>query len=790
MELKNINEWRRRLGLFPVPLHSDFDDSGPFVLLNGFKGSFCLALENEHASDSVRSIAWSSNVGHYVALGEESVEVRRWDRPGSVEKYERQSVADQLEAFHEYLERDSPDSSSSVVSHGIRIFRGLRTALGPTVSGGGALKAFLFLLACASRGESREDVDPSRWSLDSEAAEHVLSLSDPDWKSLLLALREGRPLERLAVNVDLLLRHASGLLFQEAHFEALLPSGRQLNFEFSMPEPAKLSASASGIGLHFTPPVLARTLVEEALAELSLSEMPCISIFDPACGSGEFLREALRQLRLLQYQGRIELRGWDISEAACSMARFGLAWDNITDGSALLDIQNLDSLDSAHSWPAGLSLILMNPPFVSWEGMTGDQRAQVKRILGADFHQKPDLAAAFLAKSSQTLAPGGVLATILPASFFGAAATSKLRAELGVRLSAKLIARLGSHTLFQSALIDPGLYIAKAEDRLEPAPLSIWSDFRSHSTSAVLRSLRKARQLVGESVYPVVADGFSIYRQPGLGKDAKSWAPRPYQQLRLFQRLSHFPRARDLFEIRQGARTGLKKAFVISCEDWERLPVREQEFFRPGVLNESLREGTLSKNTYVFFPYGTYEIPDEATLRKKLKTYVRTFLGPYREELAVRASISDRWWELTRHRNWQIEAKPKLVSSYFGDRGSFAWDSSGEFVVVQGFGWLPRPSCFKRPFLRKLALAYLAILNSRLFSHLLAATSNNVAGGQWDLSPRFVGEMPMPCITDDLELVTALAKFGTRIHEGGLSDLSGDAYDDAVRSAYGVADYE
>src|SRR5579863_6169236 len=44
----------------------------------------------------------------------------------------------------------------------------------------------------------------------------------------------------------------------------------------------------------------------------------------------------------------------------------------------------------------------------------------------------------------------------------------------------------------------------------------------------------------------------------------------------------------------------------------------------------------------------------------------------------------------------------------------------------------------KNAFNSQVALAYLAILNSPIMNDFLAAVSNPVQGGQWDLSARFV----------------------------------------------------
>jgi hypothetical protein len=90
----------------------------------------------------------------------------------------------------------------------------------------------------------------------------------------------------------------------------------------------------------------------------------------------------------------------------------------------------------------------------------------------------------------------------------------------------------------------------------------------------------------------------------------------------------------------------------------------------------------------------------------------------------------------------------KLVSTFFGDAGSFALDVTGEFVVVQGNGWQFKKEIEKKiqslPVKRAIYLAYLAILNSSLFSDLLPAVSTQVAGGQWDLSKRYVELIPIP----------------------------------------------
>ena len=64
--------------------------------------------------------------------------------------------------------------------------------------------------------------------------------------------------------------------------------------------------------------------------------------------------------------------------------------------------------------------------------------------------------------------------------------------------------------------------------------------------------------------------------------------------------------------------------------------------------------------------------------------------------------------------------------------------------------------------------AYAAIMNSGLFSRLLEVYSPHVAGGQFDLSPRYVNDIPIPNVqalaTDERAgyLITRLAELGLR----------------------------
>jgi methylase of polypeptide subunit release factors len=753
-------------------------------MLNGPTGNFCLDLTGE-VSDK-RAIAWSADVGHYVSVAGNDVDVQRWDAsPSVIEKYSAQSVMKRLPEFHNYLEKSQPRYEQSVIPHAIRVFRQLRGSLAAK-DGTPALIAFLTLLACVTDRVSRADLNLDHWSLSRREHSAAVAIKDNDWELLSDDLMRGRLLDQLILDPRLLLRHAAGQLFQEAHYEATVLPQLSLPGFGLQPVSVQKGVSAS-IGVDFTPPSLARMVVEQALRVTNLGKEQ-VRFLDPACGSGEFLREVLRQVRLSGFKGRIELLGFDISEAACAMARFVLTWEKNEDQYPVaVDIKCVDSLGNI-SWPSDVDLIVMNPPFVSYEQLTAQDLSRVRSTLGALTKGRVNLSAAFVWRAVTSVKESAVVATLIPASFLDATATSAMRNEMRSFLSPRFIARLGSQVLFRDVLVDAAaLVVQKGPSHGDQNAVAFWADHRIESTVAGIRALRRAGRTQGSFTTPVLGEGFSIYKTPVFSGSA--WSPRSYEAWQLLDRLRGMPTVGDLFSVHTGARPGYLPAFVIDKASWRDLPRKEQRYFRPAVVNESITCGFLRDVQYVFYPYGRYRLESEKELRAELGSYYSRVLQPSRQTLMRRASKREpsRWWEMSESRAWQHQAEPKLVSVYFGKAGSFAYDDSGDFVVVQGFAWLPKPPLKSKSTLHSgLSLAYSAILNSPIMNDFLAAVSNPVQGGQWDLSSRFVKNIPLPNLakSDNSTVVETLTRLGRSLSRG--ADVNQEELKQAAQLAYGA----
>jgi hypothetical protein len=96
--------------------------------------------------------------------------------------------------------------------------------------------------------------------------------------------------------------------------------------------------------------------------------------------------------------------------------------------------------------------------------------------------------------------------------------------------------------------------------------------------------------------------------------------------------------------------------------------------------------------------------------------------------------------------NWLEQRTPRITSKYFGRERAFAFDTSGDFVVVVGNSWALKNKSIGESNLtaEEIYWGMIAFLNSSVFRSLAQYTSVQVAGGQLDLSNRYVENIPVP----------------------------------------------
>lgn len=756
----DINFLEKKLGLFPVPIFHSDKNQNPYVLLNGSLGSFCADINGEY-EERGRILAWSSDVKHYLSVLDDVVKVYRWDKLNS-ETYSITSIEDKIHNFYDYLIKDQIKNNISVIFFVIQFYRKIRNLLKDKI-GRDSLNALLVLFAAELSKQDPDKVNIENWSLSESTKDVVNKISNSNWDYLLKELRGGVPALDLKPDINLILRHASGSLFQEAHFETLFSNQMLLPFDnFQLVESKVREVHPAGV--YYTPSVLVRTIVEEAIK--TIGTLPSkLKIFDPACGSGEFLKEFLRQLKIRNYNGDIEIIGWDISSAAVDITNFVLAFEKqIFQQSVICRIECKDSLSPSSVWPTDIDFVLMNPPFISWESMSGSQKDYVQNIMGSLYSARPNSAGAFFWKAINSLKENGIIGTILPASILEADSFDSLRKKVIEILSIKFIGKLGSLNLFSDAIVDTSIFVAqKIVNQTNEPTIFLWCDNQLQSVSSAIREFRKSRFDLISKDFPFEQKNFSFYPISDL-YNKKTWTPISYTSYKLLNELGSFPKAEELFEIKQGVRTGFNKAFIIKADFWKKLKKIEKKFFRPVIINESIVNGFIQNVAYIFYPYGELGnlIQTEKDLKHYVSTYYNEILSKYKQALTKRAEKNVKnWWTLTRPRGWQLKKVQKIVSTEFGKAGSFSVDDDGEFIVERGHAWFLRQveSSYD---LSDLYYGYVAILNSDFINSLLEAVSKKISGGQWYLSSKFLNNLPLPNLSrmNDKALFEEISNIG------------------------------
>lgn len=755
---EHISLWVKQTGVLPVNLlHCQNAGVLKYAMLDGDINNFCLDYsENQDMdADAYKQQAWSSNMRNYIRVAGDDVMLYRVGNV-SPERISKSLVLNNMEKFYQYIspKQDVPNIEG-IVPFVMKEFRGIRNWLREENSAESSMTALLYMLAFIKDNGNIGNDSLVSLGLPANTLDIVGKLTTME--EHLQHLREG--MNGFQPDVSLLLRHAAGQLFEEANYIAKFNPQLSLFTNYDI----KYAYNPQKLGAFYTPTYLARSIVEKVIKESHIEDKEEISILDPACGSGEFLVEALRQLKTLGFAGKVKVCGWDVSSVAINIANFVLHFEKEEwNGGLELHIEEHDSV--VHDWP-NVDIVFMNPPYSSWEQLNDEQRQSVKELMPKG---KPNLSGVFYLKAVNALKENGIIGCVMPTSFLINDSTKELRKISKEKATPFYIGRLGSF-VFQRAFVDVCVIMAKVRADADGSITMLWTDNKG---KLVPDALRKLRMIDYGAATPLNMENVSIYQQEAksvLNNDV--WMPLSYKEMQVKKTLDDLlvcgvmECVKDVFSVKQGCRTGNNSLFKIKKQELLAMEEAERSYFRPSVDSDSLQNNILQENSYVFFPYDEngLNILSEEELKDKVPTYYQKIIGS-KESLGSRAGGIKQWWALTRPREWQFTLGVRLVSAEFGNSSNFSIDESGRFVVERGLAWLPKD--YQMP--RDNLYAYLAILSSEYFNTLLAIYSKQLAGGNWfNLEKKFVDQIPLPRFSDNEDYkLQLLIGYGKKIAKG------------------------
>jgi type I restriction-modification system DNA methylase subunit len=725
--------WRDNLGVLPVNLeHNQDENMRKYAMLDGDINNFALAFIDIYDDDECRNAAWSANMRNYVIVHNDKVILNRTSSK-TKEEYGYSLVKDNLYSFYKYLSFKQ-EEPTSIVNFLMEEYGKIRSALREVNGEGISLTALLYMLTSVKHKITKDNLEEN--GLPDNTIDIISTIKDNSLIGQIIEeVKKGT--DGLKPDITLLLRHASGRLFEEANFVASFPAQMSL---FPSNE-LKYSYDPRTTGAFYTPTYIARSVVEYALNNIDLKGKQEITIFDPASGSGEFIVESLRQLKSSGYNGNVNIIGYDISLSAKIIANYVLTFEALEWGDKLtFKIEQKDSIKE--DWPK-VDIIFMNPPYSSWDQMDKGYYPYIRERLGIK-KGRPNMASLFYHKAVRSLKEGGVVGCVMPTTFLYSSFTEPIRNSSLEYARPIAIARLGNF-VFARAYVDVCAVIAKNSTATDSTAM-VWTKNVDNVVPETLRQMRK-------SIYnqKTICDDphFSFYNEKlSEIKDKNVWMPLSSEMhkkkisLEMKVDLDIFTRVGKIFDVMQGARTGANKYFKVSKVEYKNFTANEKKYFRPAIDSSSLQGNILSISNYLFFPYDEngVTINSEESLKRECPNFY-SIVSPHKNELLGRRDTGDRWWLLSCPREWQYKKGQKLVSGEFGNAKNFTIDDTGDFVVERGCYWKPLEEMDKDKI-----LFYFGIFSSFYFNELLEIYSRQLAGGYWyGLSKKFVKDIPLPC---------------------------------------------
>ena len=727
-DLRNINSWRKNFGFFPITIKPANIEQ--YTLLNGGQKDFCIDLNPISDINYFNSCAWSANTKNYLAISADEVVIYNWLK-STPERIKISAVENNIIAFYNYLGRDTYKTGNDVIPFIINLFRKMRNLTREKQSPQEALNLLYILLA--SLEENLNSFDFQKWAIEK-------SNLPEQFEVFVEELKDG--IGTVKPDLSIVLRHCSGPIFQEAHREVhTFYPDRDL---FGNISSKILSIQKEYSSSHYTPQYVARSIVEQCLMRVDIKKEE-LRIFDPACGSAEFLMEVLKQLHSRQFKGNIIIKGWDSSESAISTSRFLLNYEKVNTWQQRLSFNITLVEDSLkEDWGTDNDIILMNPPFVSWELLSKTQRELVSECLSNI--SKPNQSVAFFKKAIDSLSINGILGCVMPTSLFESETYKNIREQVKCELHSYFAGKLGNF-IFDNALTDVSVYVGQKVDHNYILPTKLlWCRNENGVAQEALCSLRK---IEANGLIELQSKKYNIYSPIKYPDVYDSWKIISRAESILKNKLGEslmngrLIKLQSIFTVRQGIRTGGNDLFIINLDEYERLSTNEKSYYRKSVDNEAISYSKLEARNYVWFPYDSSGIIITSEEQLKLEcpcTYDRLIKN--KNKLECRASLNNKeyWWALSRHREWLLKKECRLVSTEFGNSKSFSLDLKGDYVIERGYAWIP-----KKDFKSTDYYFYLAIFSSSIFEQILSIYTRQLAGGDWyDFAAKYTNLIPIP----------------------------------------------
>ena len=372
------------------------------------------------------------------------------------------------------------------------------------------------------------------------------------------------------------------------------------------------------------------------------------------------------------------------------------------------------SLEQSRKDEGGFDVMIANPPYIGFHGISGIRRDFVSRYNSAK--GKFDLYIIFIEKSVKLTRDFGIITFICPTNFMKRKHGEMIRVWLLRNTDIIEIIDFEHSQKFESVTNYTGIFIWQKKVPFDGHKLQFKKDlFTQDIINYPQKDLcSKVWVIRNENVRKIVS---KIEKNLRLWQVAKS--------------------------ISEGIVTGFNKYYLLSARKIKEEKF-EKKYFRKCLRGKEVRRNLIiPDNYYVFYPYnvtlGKTRVISEKILKKNCVNY-------YKFLLKSKAEILDReyfiksgksWFELWNQRSLPIFTKEKILTPELSDGNNFVFDSGEYFYgdTVCGITLSNNPKIKLK--------TLLAILNSKLIDFYYKSTTVPKAGGFYIYKVMYLKDIPI-----------------------------------------------
>jgi len=543
----------------------------------------------------------------------------------------------------------------------------------------------------------------------------------------------------------------------------------------------------------YTPEFIARFFAKYLRKELPLSRFQRMSIGDPACGSGIFLRAMLETkfetlLDTLTTQNISEgfqsVLGIDIDPNACAATRLSLSLlslvltDQVPASLEILEGDALGLYRDQSRLKNSLDVVVANPPFVSIDALPEERRQLLLDVLGSSVKGKTDLYLGILQAGVDFLKPDGFGLFVLPKNFLISDNAAPIRRSLLQNAVLHCVVDLSAVRVFEEV----GVYVILLIFQKQASP---------NRNRPVL--IVQCTDLAGIALEDALQDreirtpAYQIYWGAQPKENSDPWEFAPPEKAALQSKLASLPTLNEVAEIRQGMITGMDNVFIRPSSA---VPKRERAVYLPYLADREIEPYRISsaQKQHVIYPFvGDDPLDEESFSRLYPQTW--EYLLGHKKALLARRSVgsgSNPWWRPERPREPRMLLRPKIVTPHLVISPRFALDGEGLYAVSHSPYIVP-----KGPGGRDELLYFVGILNSTPCFWMITQAAHNYSRGYSRLEVSTLKRTPVP---DPAKLDRTLLREIIRLVSLRLEAEGPEAVkierllDDRISEAYGLSD--